>query len=165
MAVSKEQWDKAWKILGQFERQELDPKLFKWKYFEEQVGCSKSTLWRGGKEAGYGEGFYTEFERIQTLVKGYKNKGLEYSLKRSKVSTLEAEISKLKQKVKDLEDERDEAREALAYAAMIARRRNIDPEEFTERSPLLKAKSRAKKELNDSLDLNDPTISQFRRKK
>ncbi|WP_051221769.1 hypothetical protein [Neptunomonas japonica] len=156
MAVSKEQWNKAFDLLSQFERQILEPSSFKWDYFIEKVGASKPTMWRN-KE------FKSEFNRIQTLVKSYKNKGLVYSLERSKVSELESQIEKLKLRIKNVEDERDRARESLAYAAMVARRRNIDPEEFTEKSPLLKA-NRKKKDDN-ILDFNDPVIAMLRNKK
>ncbi len=156
MAVSKEQWDKAFDLLSQFERKILEPSSFKWDYFVEIVGASKPTLWRN-------EDFKAEFNRIQILVRNYKQKGLDYSLERSKVSSLEAKIEQLELRIKDVEDERDRARESLAYAAMVARRRNIDPEEFTEKSPLLKAN--IKKKNDNILDLNDLDIVAFRNRK
>ncbi|WP_261844258.1 sensitive to high expression protein 9 homolog [Aliamphritea ceti] len=156
MAMTDQQLKLAFKLLSDFERQALDPSLFKWQFFIEKVGVSKQTLWRNGK-------FYSEFGRVQKLTKSYKNEGKEYTVKGSKISVLESEIEKLKKQIKELQDERDKAREALAYAAMIARRRKIDPEEFTERSPLLNANIKVKDD--NVLDLNDPLIAQFRKKK
>ena len=152
MAVSKAQWNLAFELLGRFERQLIGPELFKWDYFIEQVSCSKPTLWRNKL-------FKEEFQRVQRLVREYKGKNIEYSIERSKMSQKDQEIQKLKDRIKVLEDERDRERERLVYASMVARRRNIDPEEFTERSPLRKANEKRK---NDSLDLNDPLIAKIR---
>ena len=153
MSTNKEQWKIAFDLLSKFERKLIAPENFKWDYFTETVGASKATLWRNEK-------FNTEFQRIQKLVKQYKTKNIEYSLERSKLSIKDQEIETLKARIKALEDERDRERERLAYAAMIARRNNIDPEQFNEKSPLLSANK--KKTENNSFDMNDPILEALR---
>ncbi len=66
-------------------------------------------------------------------------------------------------RVKELEDERDRERERLAYASMVARRNNIDPEQFNEKSPLLRANE--KKVTKNVIDMNDPILAALRGKK
>lgn len=156
MALSKNQWELGYDILSKFERKLLDPQLFKWKYFEEQIGCNRTTLHRN-------EEFKAAYDEVAKLIGKYKDKGADYSLQSATVNKLEAQIKKLKKEIQELEDERDQAREALAYAAMVARRRNIDPEEFTEGSPLLEANIKVKDD--NVLDLDDPLIAKFRKKK
>lgn len=156
MSTSKEQWEIAFDLLSKFERKLIAPESFKWDYFIENSGASKPTLWRNEK-------FNAEFQRIQKLVRQYKTKDIEYSLERSKLSLKDQEIEKLKAKIKELEDERDRERERLAYAAMIARRHNIDPEQFNEKSPLLRAN--IKKTEKSIIDMNDPILEALRGKK
>lgn len=156
MATTKEQWDQAFSLLSMFERQLIAPKEFKWQYFIDQVGASKATLWRNDK-------FRDEFERIQALVRQYKNTEIGYSIERSQDSRKDQEIATLKERIKELEAERDRERERLAYAAMIARRHNIDPNEFTDRSPLLKA-NRLKAE-KKTVNMDDPIIQRLKAKK
>ena len=156
MSTSKEQWKIAFDFLSKFERGLISPKEFKWQYFIDNVGASKPTLWRN-------EEFKMEFQRVQKLVKQYKTKNIEYTLERSKLSIKDQEIEKLKTRIKKLEDERDRERERLAYASMIARRHNIDPEKFNEKSPLLKANE--KKTEKSIIDMNDPIIAALRGKK
>ena len=156
MSTSKDQWKTAFDLLSQFERKLIDPESFKWDYFTENVRASKPTLWRN-------EEFKVEFQRIQKLVKQYKTKNIEYSLDRSKLSLKDQEIEKLKARIKEVEDERDRERERLSYAAMIARRHNIDPEQFNEKSPLLRANE--KKTEKNIIDMSDPIIVALRGKK
>lgn len=156
MSTSKEQWKIAFDLLSKFERGLISPEEFKWQYFIDNVGASKPTLWRN-KE------FKMEFNRVYELVKQYKTKNIEYSLERSKQSIKDQEIENLKARIKELEKERDRERERLAYAAMIARRHNIDPEQFNEKSPLLKANER--KTEKSLVDMNDPILVELRRKK
>jgi DNA repair exonuclease SbcCD ATPase subunit len=156
MSTSKEQWKIAFDLLSKFERDLISPKEFKWQYFIDNVGASKPTLWRN-------EEFKMEFQRVQKLVKQYKTKNIEYSLERSKLSIKDQEIENLKARIKKLENERDRERERLAYAAMVARRHNIDPEQFNEKSPLLKANE--KKTEKSIIDMNDPVIAVLRKKK
>ncbi len=156
MSTSKDQWKIAFDLLSKFERKLIASDSFKWDYFTENVCASKPTLWRN-------EQFKTEFQRVQKLVRQYKTKNIEYSLDRSKLSLKDQEIEKLKVRVKELEDERDRGRERLAYAAMIARRHNIDPEQFNDKSPLLRAnKKKAEKNI---IDMNDPILEALRGKK
>jgi len=156
MATTKEQWEAAFNLLSQFERGLISPEEFNWQYFIDTVKASKPTLWRN-------EEFKFEFQRIQKLVKQYKTKNIEYSLERSKESLKDQEIEKLKDRVKELEDERDRERERLAYASMVARRNNVDPEQFNEQSPLIKANK--KKVTKNVIDLNDPILAALRGKK
>lgn len=156
MATTKDQWETAFDLLSKFERGLIKPEEFKWQYFIDNVGASKPTLWRN-------EEFKLEFHRVQKLVKQYKTKNIEYSLERSKQSLQDQEIEQLKARVKELEDERDRERERLAYASMVARRNNIDPEQFNEKSPLLRANE--KKVTKNVIDMNDPILAALRGKK
>ena len=99
---------------------------------------SKPTLWRN-------RDFRDEFNRVKKLVKAYKDGKAVYDLKVSKESAKDAEINKLKRKVEELENQLSRERERLAYAAVVARRENIDPIKFEENSPLLGAIGRKKK--------------------
>ncbi|TCK16417.1 hypothetical protein [Marinobacterium mangrovicola] len=139
MATSKEQWDQAYQLLSQFERELIDPTLFKWDYFIENVGASKQTFMRN-KE------FNDEFKRVRNLVRQYKNSKASYSLERSQKSRKDQEIEQLKEQIASLRKERDRAHEQLAYACLIARRNNIDPDLFMESSPLLRANMKPKEE-------------------
>lgn len=137
MATSKAQWQHAYDLLSQFERELIDSKLFKWEYFVENVGVSKQTFLRN-KE------FNTEFKRVRELVRQYKSTNASYSLRRSLNSQKDQAIEQLKTRITVLEAERDRAQEQLAYACMIARRKNIDPDLFMEQSPLILAISEKK---------------------
>ncbi|GGB87450.1 hypothetical protein GCM10011352_11750 [Marinobacterium zhoushanense] len=139
MATSKEQWNLAYDLLSQFERELIDPALFKWDYFIENVGASKQTFMRN-KE------FNDEFKRVRNLVRQYKNSNASYSLERSLKSKKDQEIDQLKEQITHLEKELDRAREQLAYACLIARRNNIDPDLFMERSPLLRSNIKPKED-------------------
>ncbi len=156
MATTKEQWKTAFDLLSKFERKLISPEEFNWQYFIDNVKASKPTLWRN-------EEFKFEFQRTQNLVKQYKTKNIEYSLERSKESLKDQEIEQLKARIKELEDERDRERERLAYASMVARRNNIDPEQFNERSPLIRANE--KKITKNVIDMNDPILAALRGKK
>jgi len=134
MTTSKNDLNKAFSLLSQFERQLIDPAEFRWNYITNRVKASKATLWRNYE-------FRKEFTRVKDLVKDYKAGFAEYSLEKSKESVKDQEIAKLKAKIRQLESELNRERERLAYAAMVARRRNIDPNDFLEESPLMRAKS------------------------
>lgn len=144
MATTQQQWDKAFRLLSEFERKLIEPEEFSWDYFLERLEPSKATLWRN-KE------FRNEFNRVKKLVKDYKNKNIDYSLERSLESKKDSRIQELERQVKELTDQLDRERERLAYASMIARRKNIDPNEFLESSPLREAKELAKKSDNISV--------------
>ena len=138
MATTKEEFESAFKILSQFERQLIPADEFGWEYITSQVKPSKPTLWRN-------RDFRDEFNRVKKLVKAYKDGKAVYDLKVSKESAKDAEINKLKRKVEELENQLSRERERLAYAAVVARRENIDPIKFEENSPLLGAIGRKKK--------------------
>tara|TARA_B100001059_G_C17809087_1_gene571103 strand:+ start:1590 stop:1892 length:303 start_codon:yes stop_codon:yes gene_type:complete len=74
VTTSTEQWDKAFSVLQQFERQLIDPSNFGWKYITDKSGVSKPTLWRN-KE------FEKEFQRIKDVVKSYA-RGEKSSIKK-----------------------------------------------------------------------------------
>jgi hypothetical protein len=138
VATSKEEFDQAFKILSQFERQLIAPEEFGWEYITDRVKPSKPTLWRNTD-------FRFEFERIKNLVKAYRSGKKQYDLNESKESVKDIEIKKLKMKVANLESQLSRERERLAYAAVVARRNNIDPMKFEYESPLLGAIGRNKK--------------------
>ena len=71
-----------------------------------------------------------------------------YGLNASKESAKDAEITKLKRQVKELKEQLSRERERLAYAAMAARRKYIDPIRFEEESPLLVAIKKGKRMAN-----------------
>lgn len=133
MATTQEQWDKAFGLLQKFERQLIEPAMFCWKYIIEQAGVSKATLWRN-KE------FESEFQRVKELVKAYaageKQFDQEKSIKAAKERDKDKQIEELKAKVDELSKQLSRERERLIYASLIARRKNIDPSEFIEDSPL-----------------------------
>ena len=65
MATSQEDFEKAFGILSQFERQLISEDEFCWEYITERVVPSKPTLWRNTE-------FRDEFDRVKRLVKAYK---------------------------------------------------------------------------------------------
>ena len=132
MATSKEEFEKAFGILSKFERQLIPAEEFGWDYITERVKHSKPTLWRNAD-------FRFEFDRIKKLVKEYKKGKQVYDLQASKESVKDAEIRKLKDRVSALEELLHKERERLAYAAVVARRHNVDPVKFELESPLLGA--------------------------
>ncbi|WP_372383766.1 hypothetical protein AB8613_09600 [Vibrio sp. BS-M-Sm-2] len=138
MATTKEEFESAFKILSQFERQLIPAEEFGWEYITSRVKPSKPTLWRN-------QDFRDEFNRVKILVRAYKGGKAIYDLNASKESAKDAEINKLKRKIEDLEHQLSRERERLAYAAVVARRENIDPIKFEENSPLLGAIGRKKK--------------------
>jgi len=141
MAVSNKEWEKAFDLLSKFERRLLDPDLFKWDYFTEELNRGKATLWRN-KE------FKQEFLRVKDLIKKYKN-GADYSLEKSVESVKDSRIKELEQQVQELTNLLDRERERVAYASIIARRKNIDPNDFLEDSPLREAQKISKKSENN----------------
>jgi len=157
MAVSKENWNQAFQLLSQFERKVIEPSLFKWKYFEEVLGVSKPTLWRN-------KGFRSEHTRVGKLVKKYKNKKTDYDIEQSKLSIKDQQIADLKARIAVLEQQLDHERERLAYAAIVARQADIDPDRFIEQSPLLKAKAKSKERASKVVTLDDATLDRFRKK-
>jgi len=138
VTTSKEEFEKAFKILSQFERQLISPDEFGWEYITDRVQPSKPKLWRNID-------FRFEFERIKNLVKVYRSGNKKYDLNASKESAKDVEIKKLKAKIDTLESQLSRERERLAYAAVIARRSNIDPNKFDQESPLLGAIGRKRK--------------------
>lgn len=135
VTTSTEQWDKAFSVLQQFERQLIDPSSFGWKYITEKSGVSKPTLWRN-KE------FEKEFQRIKGVIKGYsqgeKKFDQETSLKAARDRDRDQQIEVLKAQVQELKRQLNRERERLIYASMIARRKNIDPSEFLDDSPVFR---------------------------
>lgn len=138
MATKKEDFEVAFKILSQFERQLIPAEEFGWEYITSRVKPSKPTLWRNIE-------FRDEFNRVKKLVRAYKEGKAMYDLTSSKESNKDAEIAKLKRRVEELKDKLSKERERLSYASMIARRHNIDPIKFMEDSPLLAAIKMGKK--------------------
>lgn len=132
MATTKEEFEEAFTILSHFERQIIDAEDFSWDYITDRVTPSKPTLWRNTD-------FRDEFNRIKKLVKGYRDDDKEYDIEVIQKSLLELTNEKLTERVAQLEKDLDRERERLAYAAMVARRHNIDPAQFMEQSPLLEA--------------------------
>lgn len=143
MAVSDKEWEKAFDLLSKFERRLLDPDLFKWDYFTEELNRGKATLWRN-KE------FKQEFLRIKDLIKKYKN-GADYSLEKSLESVKDSRIKELEQQVRELTNQLDRERERLVYASNMARRKGIDPNDFVEGSPLREAQKSSKIPSNNDL--------------
>ncbi|EGR1594082.1 TPA: hypothetical protein ACMDQC_004217 [Vibrio parahaemolyticus] len=141
MSTSKEEFDKAFSILSQFERQLISPKDFSWDYITSRVEPSKPTLWRNLL-------FRDEFNRVKKLVRSYKDGKNNYDLDISKESVKDAEIASLRREVEDLNKQLSKERERLAYAAVVARRNNIDPILFEKESPLLRAIGRQNKSRN-----------------
>lgn len=135
VTTSTEQWGKAFSVLQQFERQLIDPSNFGWKYITDKSGVSKPTLWRN-KE------FEKEFQRIKEVVKSYargeKQFDQETSLKAARDRDRDHQIEVLKAQVQELTKQLNRERERLIYASMIARRKNIDPSEFLDESPVFR---------------------------
>ena len=132
MTTSTEQWGKAFSVLQQFERQLIDPSDFGWKYITDKSGVSKPTLWRN-KE------FEKEFQRIKGIVKSYARGEKQFvSLKAARDRDRDHQIEMLKAQVQELTKQLNRERERLIYASMIARRKNIDPAEFLDDSPVFR---------------------------
>ena len=138
MATTPEEFESAFKILSQFERQIISADEFGWEYITSRVKPSKPTLWRNIE-------FRDEFNRVKKLIRTYKTGKAVYDLNVSKESAKDVEINKLKRKVEELESQLSRERERLAYAAVVARRESIDPIKFEEESPLLGAIGRKKR--------------------
>lgn len=138
MTISKDEFEAAFTILSHFERQLIPAEDFGWDYITSRVKPSKPTLWRN-------EEFRDEFNRVHRLVKGYKNGLRVYGIEVSKISVKDAEIERLKKQVNQLKMQLSMERERLAYAAVVARRQNIDPNLFELQSPLIAALGRKKK--------------------
>ena len=98
MATTKEEFESAFKILSQFERQLIPADEFGWDYITSRVKPSKPTLWRNRE-------FRDEFDRVKKLVRAYKAGKSVYDLKVSKESAKDAEINKLRRKVEELESQ------------------------------------------------------------
>lgn len=107
--------------------------MFCWKYITEQAGVSKATLWRN-KE------FESEFQRVKEIVKDYAISGKKFdqekTIKAAKERDKDRQIEELKAKLDELNRQLSRERERLVYASLIARRKNIDPAEFMDDSPL-----------------------------
>lgn len=138
MATKKEDFEAAFSILSQFERQVIPSKEFGWEYITSRVKPSKPTLWRNLE-------FRDEFNRVQKLIRAYREGKAEYDLEASKISVKDAEIEKLKKQINHLQEQLSAERERLSYAAVVARRQNIDPILFELQSPLIAAVARKKK--------------------
>ena len=130
MTTSSDQFEKAFSILSQFERQIIEARYFNCLYITDRVEPSKATLWRNIE-------FRLEFKRVAQLVKGYKDGLTSYRLDKSKESVADAKIRQLKDEVLDLKNQLSRERERLAYASMVARRNNIDPAMFVDGSPMI----------------------------
>ncbi len=148
MATSDKQWNKAFNILSEFERQLISPELFKWDYFLEKLSVSKATLWRNQE-------FRDEFNKVRKLCDKYK-KGTDYSLEKSLDADKDIKIKRLEATIEELRQQLDRERERLAYATMIARQKDIDPNEFLENSPLVEHKPKASKE--DGTGISDDDV-------
>ncbi len=122
-------------LLNHFERQMIEPTEFCWTYFTSQLGVSRVTLWRN-------KAFEQEFQRVKDLVKAYTQGKRTFdqisSLKAAKERDKDQQIESLKAQVATLNQQLSRERERLVYAAMIARRKNIDPADFIDNSPLLR---------------------------
>lgn len=133
MATTQEQWDDAFALLSKFERQLIQPSNFSWKYITDKIGVSKATLWRN-------KNFESEFQRVKELVKAYalgeKHFDQVKSVSAAKERDKDRQIEELKAKVDDLSKQLSRERERLVFASLVARRKNIDPAEFLENSPL-----------------------------
>ncbi|MDT4884948.1 hypothetical protein FQZ97_1211310 [compost metagenome] len=86
--------------------------------------------------------FEKEFQRIKEVVKSYargeKHFDQEISLKAAKDREREHQIEALKAQVEELTKQLNRERERVLYASMIARRKNIDPAEFLDESPVFR---------------------------
>lgn len=133
MAIRAEQWDQAFALLDKFERQLIEPSAYCWAYITAQTGVSKPTLWRNQE-------FEREYQRIKLLVKAYalgqKQFDQVLSIKAARERAKDQQIEDLKAQVITLSEQLSRERERLVYAALIARRRNIDPADFLEQCPL-----------------------------
>ncbi|WP_312205727.1 hypothetical protein [Pseudomonas kuykendallii] len=140
MTISTQHWQVAFSTLQQFERQLIAPNLFSWNYIVEVCGISKPTLWRN-KE------FSSEFQRIKILTKNYVRGEQCFdqvtSLKAARDRERDQQIEKLKAQVEELTSLLNRERERVLYASMIARRKNIDPAEFLDGTPLFRLSTKA----------------------
>lgn len=140
MTTSSKQWETAFSALQQFERQLVPPKLFKWNYFTENSGISRATLWRN-------KDFVREYQRVKDLIKSYALGTERFdqlaSLKTARDRDRDQQIERLKAQVEELTKQLNRERERVLYASMIARRKNIDPAEFLEETPLFRKVTKA----------------------
>ena len=139
MTISRKQWDVAFSIILKFERQLVSPELFSWDYFIKESGISKPTLWRN-------KDFVNEFQRVKNLTKNYVNGDENFdqvvSLKAARDRERDEQIERLKAQVKELSKQLSRERERVLYASVIARRKNIDPVEFLEDTPLFRKRAK-----------------------
>ena len=110
MAIKKEELEKAYQILRDFERREIRPEEYGWNYILERVDASRTTLWRN-KE------FKVAFDRVKKLTKEYSTKKKEFSHALIKQSHDESEKGLLNARIKELEIQLKEVK--IAYGEMI----------------------------------------------
>lgn len=135
MSVPDAKWEEAMALLQQFERQVIAPEYFNWSFITNQLGISKPTLWRN-------KAFEREFQRVKDIVRNYKSGAKSFdqlgALAKNHAHGKDEKIRRLKEQVEDLTRQLARERERLIYAALIARRRNIDPAEFMQNTPVIR---------------------------
>jgi len=129
MAMSKKQKDLALTILRRFKTKDLLPKDFGWNYIANEVGVNRTTLYRN-------EEIRETFALVKKIVAKHKKEARGLNQERIEKGELEHMIDTLKEKVTDLEKQLARERERLTYATLVARKRDIDPLEFLDKTPL-----------------------------
>lgn len=129
MAMSKKQKNLALTILRRFKTKDLLPKDFGWNYIANEVGVNRTTLYRN-------EEIRETFALVKKIVAKHKKEARGLNQERIEKGELEHMIDTLKEKVTDLEKQLARERERLTYATLVARKRDIDPLEFLDKTPL-----------------------------
>lgn len=129
MAMSLEQIELAKTILRRFKNKDLPPDKFSWDFIASEVGVNRTTLYRH-------QDIKEDYALAKKLVAKHKKMERGLNSERIRKGELEHQIDTLKKTIETLEEQLARERERLAYAALVARRKGIDPLEFIDGSPL-----------------------------
>lgn len=132
MAMTQKQIDLALTILRRFETKDLPYSDFGWKYLTDAVGVNRTTLYRN-------DHINERYVVVKKLVAKYKKVARGFNQEIIDKTELEIRVEKLQAEIDDLKGQLARERERLAYAQLVARKKNIDPTEFMERTPLSSA--------------------------
>ncbi|MDQ2077472.1 hypothetical protein [Marinimicrobium sp. ABcell2] len=132
MAMRKDQKEFALTILRRFKTKDLPPKDFGWNYIANEVGVNRTTLYRN-------DSIRETYALVRTIVSKHKKEARGLNQERIEKGELEHKIDTLNETINDLEKQLNRERERLVYATLVARKKDIDPLEFLDKTPLSSA--------------------------
>lgn len=132
MAMTRKQIDLALTILRRFETKDLPYSEFGWKYIADAVGVNRTTLYRN-------DDINERYAVVKKLVSKYKKVARGFDQEIINKTELEIRVEKLQGEIDDLKRQLARERERLAYAQVVARKKDIDPLDFIDNTPLASA--------------------------